>query len=112
MAGEAEDAEIDLSNDEELTIRTRNALLKFGVVDAQLKTNWRKLNSINLEKIRRTPGAGDYACRAIEALRRRLASREAREWDRQFEDDVRNGRLEDSAKEALDDVRNGRSSEL
>jgi hypothetical protein len=37
---------------------------------------------------------------------------DAEVWDRQFEEDVRAGRLDDLAKEALDDYREGRTTEL
>jgi hypothetical protein len=33
-------------------------------------------------------------------------------WDRQLEEDVRAGRLDELADEALDDLRNGRTTEL
>jgi hypothetical protein len=37
---------------------------------------------------------------------------EAAAWDRQFEADVRDGRLDDLAKEALQDLRAGRCTDL
>jgi hypothetical protein len=37
---------------------------------------------------------------------------DAAEWDRQFEEDVRAGRLDALAEEALHDLRDGRTTEL
>jgi hypothetical protein len=37
---------------------------------------------------------------------------DAEAWDRQFEEDVRAGKLDALAEEALDDLRNGRTTEL
>lgn len=48
----------------------------------------------------------------LRALREWFAEREAEEWDRQFERDVRDGKLESLAEQALEDLREGRCKDL
>jgi hypothetical protein len=45
-------------------------------------------------------------------FRKWFAEFEAQQWDRQFEDDVKAGRLDGLAAEALDDLANGRCRDL
>lgn len=46
------------------------------------------------------------------ALRHWFAEFDARQWDQQFEDDARSGRLDSLASEALSDLREGRCRDL
>ena len=48
----------------------------------------------------------------LAALRAWFAEFDAVVWDRQFEQDVAEGRLDDLAAEALQDMREGRSTDL
>lgn len=48
----------------------------------------------------------------LAAFREWFDQYEAAAWDRQFEADVRDGRLDDLAKEALQDLRAGRCTDL
>lgn len=48
----------------------------------------------------------------LDKFRAWFAEFDAELWDRQFEEDVEAGRLDDLAKEALEDYRSGRTTDL
>jgi len=48
----------------------------------------------------------------LAALRHWFAEFDARQWDGEFEDDVKSGRLDSLAAEALSDLREGRCRDL
>lgn len=48
----------------------------------------------------------------LAAFREWFARYDAAAWDRQLEEDVAGGRLDDLAEEAIDDLREGRCTEL
>jgi hypothetical protein len=48
----------------------------------------------------------------LSVLRQWFAERDAEEWDKKFETDVRDGKLESAAEQALQDLREGRCKDL
>jgi len=48
----------------------------------------------------------------LRLFRQWFAEREAEKWDRQFETDVRDGKLDSLAEQALKDLREGRCKDL
>jgi hypothetical protein len=48
----------------------------------------------------------------LSAFRKWFAEFDAKAWDRQLEEDVRAGRLDNLAEEALQDLRQGRTTKL
>ena len=48
----------------------------------------------------------------LRILREWFTEREAEQWDMQFESDVRDGKLESSAEQALQDLREGQCKDL